>query len=334
MAQYRRFVAYVYEYQKGKKANNSGFIKVEAKEGHCRMEVHLQCPGLAPEMECNIYSFFRRAGLMEGIHLGNCKTSANMVECTIESDTENMGDSGFGLKQMGGVVIQTERGVFFGTEWDDEIIHPENFREFHPEDKHSDAVLPAQEEKEQEDVGEETLAETKDDPLESQKELVEEKEEGQEEKEIPDGDGMMSGQAVPPFWDKKEKIKEKPVREEEDCIFEDDEIEKCWKIQPQDLAYFDKKDWGLRNNRFLVYGYYNFGHLLLCRKADGGYLLGIPGGYDQQERFMANMFGFPCFKESRNIRLRKGKGGYWYRSVNPPNFHQWDRFQENRPEMV
>ena len=33
---------------------------------------------------------------------------------------------------------------------------------------------------------------------------------------------------------------------------------------------------------------------------DGQMVLGIPGAYDQQERFMANMFGFPYFKESRH----------------------------------
>ena len=32
MKEYRRFVAYVYEYQKGKKGRNCGFIRVEARE--------------------------------------------------------------------------------------------------------------------------------------------------------------------------------------------------------------------------------------------------------------------------------------------------------------
>ena len=77
----------------------------------------------------------------------------------------------------------------------------------------------------------------------------------------------------------------------------------------------------LRNNRFLQYGYYNFGHLLLCRNTCGQWILGVPGGYDQQERFMANMFGFSSFKESPNIRIPKGKGGYWYRLIDAPNLN-------------
>ena len=45
MKEYRRFVAYVYEYQKEKKGRNCGFIQVEAKEQNCRMEVHLFARG-------------------------------------------------------------------------------------------------------------------------------------------------------------------------------------------------------------------------------------------------------------------------------------------------
>ena len=57
------------------------------------------------------------------------------------------------------------------------------------------------------------------------------------------------------------------------------------------------------------------------KRADGQHILGVPGGYDQQERFMANMFGFPYFKESHEIQLPGGRGGYWYRLINSANFH-------------
>lgn len=101
----------------------------------------------------------------------------------------------------------------------------------------------------------------------------------------------------------------------------DGEICHCRKIQPADLCHFHPRDCALRNNRFLQYGFYNFGHLLIGKNSSGHYILGVPGGYDQQERFMANMFGFPYFKESRQIQLPKSRGGYWYRLINPPKFY-------------
>ena len=70
MKEYRRFVAYVYEYQKGKKGRNCGFIQVEAKEQNCRMEVHLLCPGLLPDVNCEVFGFVRNGGLMDGIQIG------------------------------------------------------------------------------------------------------------------------------------------------------------------------------------------------------------------------------------------------------------------------
>ena len=54
MSGYRRFVAYVYEYLKGKKENNCGFIKVEEREQQCKIELHLHCPGLPADLPCKI----------------------------------------------------------------------------------------------------------------------------------------------------------------------------------------------------------------------------------------------------------------------------------------
>ena len=39
---YRRFIAYVYEYRKGKKEDNCGFMKVEVRNHMCTIEPHLQ----------------------------------------------------------------------------------------------------------------------------------------------------------------------------------------------------------------------------------------------------------------------------------------------------
>ena len=59
MAEYRRFVAYVYEYQKEKKGSNCGFVKIEVRGEICRIELHLQCPGLMPESRIQLSKFVR-----------------------------------------------------------------------------------------------------------------------------------------------------------------------------------------------------------------------------------------------------------------------------------
>ena len=106
-----------------------------------------------------------------------------------------------------------------------------------------------------------------------------------------------------------------------DDPFNDGYFTDCRKIRPSDCSALCRKNGCFCSNRFVMYGYQNFGHLLLCRNPRGQYILGVPGGYSQQERFMAGMFGFPYFKESSQISLPGRKGGYWYRSVDSPNFH-------------
>ena len=129
MAGYRRFIAYVYDYESGKKGSNCGFIKVEVKDQQCSVEIHLHCPGLPENVKCNIYGFTRKDGLINGILLDTCETEKETVECLIITDATDMNDSGVAMGKMGGMIITSDTGGFFGTEWDDQPIRPENFHE-------------------------------------------------------------------------------------------------------------------------------------------------------------------------------------------------------------
>lgn len=366
MKEYRRFVAYVYEYQKEKKGRNCGFIQVEAKEQNCRMEVHLLCPGLLPEEKCEIFGFVRNSGLMDGILVGECKTGESRADCVVETDRESLGGSGIPLEKMGGMILLTESGGFFGTEWDDRAIRPDNFRrvKLQKEKEEGRKKLEMQEEVPEEDRKEPEMQ--KEIPEESRKkpEMQEEiPEESRKEPEMQEGEAVkapeasekvteeaaeasefqekkaetepkgvepsgqkessreqMAAQSVAEADVKKRKVEFPHIGEPAE-IFEDGEIFDCRKIQLRDLCRLRSRECGLRNNRFLQYGFYNFGHLLLGRNRSGHYILGVPGAYDQQEQFMANMFGFPYFRESQQIQVPKRRGGYWYRLINPPEFH-------------
>lgn len=347
MGEYRRFVAYVYEYRKGKKEENCGFVKVESWGARCTMELHLQCQGIPAGTECKSYAFVREGKKMRGILLSSCKTEANRVNHTMETSSWKIGGQETTLEALGGMVFITELGAFFGTEWDDIEIIPELFEEFSEEDN------PKKEAKE--DLGE-GLEETTDGKREKEiqeeagkilkkeklkEKLTEEKSEILEKEEMPHKKNVTETEAVAQ-QDKpadEENVAATEVQQErsapgELCTpFEDGEFLSCRKIRPGDLSCFSRKNCPLRQNRFLLYGYYNFGHLLICTKENGEQILGVPGVYDQQERFMANMFGFPFFKKSREIQVSDRQGGYWYRSINSPDFHQRDGIQKNGTEV-
>lgn len=383
MAGYRRFIAYVYEYLKEKKGNNCGFIKVEVRDKRCTLEVHLQCPGIPAQTECRVYGFVRNGGLMDGNLLDTCRAEEGTIECLIETDALNMSDTGTALGRMGGFILTTESGAFFGTEWDDIPIRPENFREVNRKSQDAAGIATlydnGKREKERGDERNRERMEEGDKDAAQEKKVLDNEQAGGKagtamnnpelereipERETPEGkmpEGETSERRTPeremPERRRTDSVtQESIIREpktteaeisgaemqaaaepkrsdrntskpsfggwdEKGEIFEDGDFTECRRIQLKDLARLNRRDAGLRNNRFLQYGCYNFGHLLICRKADGQYILGVPGGYDQQEHFMANMFGFPYFKESRHIQLPKGRGGYWYRLINTPNFH-------------
>ena len=407
MAEYRRFVAYVYEYLKGKKGSNCGFIRVEAWGKVCRMEIHLRCPGLLAGTECDVYGFVRKKGLLDGSRIGNCRTEEGKMDCLLETETMAVGHGKIPLGEMNGMVLILESGGFFGTEWDDQPIRPEDFRVMPEvreeakidgeskragveegksergglEEETEDAKLRGNPRNNVENAGEgeksvvdgniaeqgagEEVMKSQDkspqDMDTSQPEIHTQSIEGQEIEEYPrqpgpgrppvppppmpgpgrppvppppmPGSGRPvppppmpgPGRPVPPPPPRPPHMSgqartSKPIGTPCDA-FNDGELTDCRKITPEELCFLGRRACMLRNNRFLQYGYYNFGHLLLCRNTCGQWILGVPGGYDQQERFMANMFGFSYFKESPNIRIPKGKGGYWYRLIDAPNLN-------------
>ena len=110
MAGYQRFVAYVYEYRKGKKDSSSGYVRVEARDRRCLIEVHLRCVGLEPGSRCRVYGFVRREGLMDGILIGSCVTGREQIECVLETETENIGDMGKNLRDLGGMLLISDAG--------------------------------------------------------------------------------------------------------------------------------------------------------------------------------------------------------------------------------
>ena len=395
MAGYQRFVAYVYEYRKGKKDGSSGYVRVEARDRKCRVEVHLRCVGLEPGSRCRVYGFVRREGLMDGILIGSCVTGQERIECALETDTGDIGGMGKSLQELGGLLLISDAGGFWGTEWDDRPIRPENFREWkkketEPRKEAEKTGTEYQEaaekkgrergEKEEENQKDGTLPEVqeyqkKSDRImtveEVQEEVLKASETGNSYQAPgphppesprpgqpsphppePSRPGQPSphppetprpghpaphppkpprpGQPSPhppepsrpgqPSPHPPEPSRPEPSRPLPgipcDDPFNDGYFTDCRKIRPSDCSALCRQNGCFCSNRFVMYGYQNFGHLLLCRNHQGQYILGVPGGYSQQERFMANMFGFPYFKECPDIHIPGGKGGYWYCFIN------------------
>lgn len=99
--------------------------------------------------------------------------------------------------------------------------------------------------------------------------------------------------------------------------FEGEEIE-CIRMELKDMQEFPKKYWYLGNNSFLLHGFFNYKHVILGELMENGrkeYFIGVPGVFQNQERIMATMFGFPEFRTAKNVGQKTGNFGYWYRVI-------------------
>lgn len=90
-------------------------------------------------------------------------------------------------------------------------------------------------------------------------------------------------------------------------------------IKPQDIGLLPREAWVYGNNSFLLHGYYNYRHLILAKlnnpKGRPRYLLGVPGHYFSNEKYMASMFGFPNFVLAKRQPEADGRYGYWYTDI-------------------
>lgn len=185
--------------------------------------------------------------------------------------------------------------------------------------------------------------------LEPEKELKEEESEQMQEKEpeseqnavLPEKELVPEEQVVPepePACgpEDSEKLKELDRLEQEEknknrlwdhlqkryakvLAFDYDKGCEILSIKPQDIGLLPRDIWVYGNNSFLLHGFYNYRHLILAKlnEPEGvpRYLLGVPGHYFSNEKYLASMFGFPHFVLARKQPDEDGRFGYWYTDI-------------------
>ena len=119
MSGYRRFIAYVYEYREGRKGEGRGFIKVEARNGTCRMRCKLTGIYEKETAPAKVYGYVREEGGCTGIFLGDCNLAGERVEFELETPEEHMGESGYGLGDLCGLILLADSGELYGSGWDE-----------------------------------------------------------------------------------------------------------------------------------------------------------------------------------------------------------------------
>lgn len=376
MPEYRRFIAYFYEYIDGKKANNVGFAKVELRSGMWRILFHLTAVH-SPEPPVQVYGFVREKGYLLGLLMGTMRSGNQMHEEWAYRAGNPIWKHQYGFSDLAGIWIQCGDGRRYVTVWDDDPIEINRFVLELPDKwktkQGETGVKP--ETKEDKNGGKdssEPITEIKNVQSEHAGKIPEKSEEEKQyagatakapeekgyseisvkkaEREIRSGrEENIRRQEVYSISSTSEAGKEaaaacgtsaclEAAQLAEDGIytelnrrsappspcgaimqrreafepFEDTQFEACFKILPCDLIALQQAGWQVGRSSFLLHGFYQYHHLLLGRKADGSFVLGVPGLYNPQERYMAQTFGFPDFKTAK-WKDRGHQFGYYYK---------------------
>jgi hypothetical protein len=137
VADYKRMVSYMYQYENGVKKKNVGFARVEAKDGQCKITLHMQLLGQLDSI-FPTYILQRKHSELELIYLGDTLLKNQVMDSKLITEESDIMKSGYPLSDMGGLLLFLNDNIFFATEWDDkpvlvsevlEALKPKNDRE-------------------------------------------------------------------------------------------------------------------------------------------------------------------------------------------------------------
>lgn len=124
MADYKRLVSYMYNYEDGQKGTNVGYARVESRNGKCMVYIRIRVPSLSGK-DLKVYFFKRDGYSIEGIPLGVLSVKNGVGQFRTSTDSNNIMSTSYTLEDIGGMVLYYSDEKYFATEWDDKPITKE-----------------------------------------------------------------------------------------------------------------------------------------------------------------------------------------------------------------
>ena len=313
MADYQRILSYLYRYEKSEKKECFGFIKAEQKSGTLKLTIQIDDEHLLQGVELKLAFYEKQGESWQVWQIDTVITQEHKEELSLLYPANRL-PNGFRIKEQSGVLLFYQDSFYYGSVWIGEEIPAEVLEPLRWH-KVEEAV------KSEEDVEEESEAEEialQEDIEESEPEeiaLQEDIEEESEAEEIALQEDIEESEPEEAFVDDFEKmwinsIKEKPIVNN---IFNTAFYEGC-KISTTQLEQFGEEADSLKSNQFLLKGYERYKHLLAGKVRYAGeerYCIGVPGIYENREKYMADIYQFPVFLSLTENRMKTGSFGYW-----------------------
>ena len=124
LAEYRRFISYIYAYEGDMKTKNVGFAKIEARNGQCRMSISVKGAYECTGRELTLYGYGKKNGEFLLVPIGQIPVKNGVGEAVFGKKEDDLGGSGLGLTFLQGLFLRSGRHArkAYLTAWDDMLI--------------------------------------------------------------------------------------------------------------------------------------------------------------------------------------------------------------------
>ena len=315
MADYQRILSYLYRYEKSEKKECFGFIKAEQKSGTLKLTIQIDDERLLQGVELKLAFYEKQGESWQVWQIDTVIAQEHKEELSLLYPANRL-PNGFRIKEQSGVLLFYQDSFYYGSVWIGEEIPAEVLEPLRWH-KVEDTVK-SEPETEQESKAEETvLQEDVEEESKAEEAALQEdvEEESKAEETVLQEDVEEESESEEAFVDDFEKMwinstKEKPIVNN---IFNTAFYEGC-KISTAQLEQFGEEADSLKSNQFLLKGYERYKHLLAGKVRYAGeerYCIGVPGIYENREKYMADIYQFPVFLSLTENRMKTGSFGYW-----------------------
>lgn len=295
----QRFVTYIYAYENNNKNQNVGFAKVDIRGDYCQVEIHLKRTGYT-NVKCPVYLFVRENEVIVGVEIGEIALVNGCGDFVRQLNCNGVGETPYCMKDMKGILIFLDNTVMFASQWDEKAIYRENFKPYEETKE-----IPVEQ---AEDAAEEPEESGQMEKLQVESVQAQQSREQQTEELQPEA--QRSWDMWMDLWEKLNGMYGAKN------LFENMPEISGIHMELKDLRELPKKYWYLGSNSFLLHGFFNYRHLLLGKvenESGRKWFIGVPGIYQNQEKVLATVFGFPEFRQEKDTGVKTGQFGYWYR---------------------
>lgn len=122
MADYKRFISYLYEYGQDGEKGSAGHLRVEVKQGKYRMTVKLHAKKI--NGVCEMYFYIRKPEKLYFISIGTTEIVDGEAEFCSEGETDNLGENKDSFDLVDGMVLFGKDGRYIAADWENlELTH-------------------------------------------------------------------------------------------------------------------------------------------------------------------------------------------------------------------